>query len=77
MKTNNKYIVDYSTMKQAHVEVGSLWDYNQALDNASNTKRLKVKAIHNGKMVEFEQEMPFSGYSIEYFDGRIFKKSKI
>lgn len=67
-----KFIVDYKMVNQYVVEVGSLWDYNRQFDNSPVTSRLKVKSVKDGR-VEFEQRMPFTSYSLDCFDGYIFK----
>lgn len=54
------------------VEVGSLWDYDRSLCHSANTVALKVKSIKDG-YVQFEQKMAYEGYSLEYFNGKIFR----
>jgi hypothetical protein len=54
------------------VKPNSLWDYDRSLDDARRTVGLKVRCVENG-MVSFYGAMPYESYSIEYFNGKVFK----
>lgn len=82
-------IVEVTSPAGYVVRVGSIWNYNRSLDNASNTRNLVVKrilqhhrmvnyttAVITSYMVEFEQFMPYKTYGIDYFDGIIFRPAE-
>jgi len=56
---------------QLEVTVGSLWDYDRSLDHAIWKSPLKVIEIDDGfgtgKLVRFDQSMPYKGYGVDYF----------
>ena len=73
---SEREVLEGDMPKQYEVPIGSLWDYDRSLCHSQFTTALKVKDVRttaSGIVVEFEQLMAYSGYGIQYFDGKTFK----
>ena len=59
------------------VKVGSKWDYDRSLDHSSQTIGLTVESVdYQKRLVSFKELMPYTAYSLSYFDGTTFKPHK-
>ena len=60
--------------EEIEVKIGSKWDYDRSLDHSSRAIGLTVESVdYEKRLVTFKELMPYTAYSLNYFDGKTFK----